>query len=95
MRWKFNLPEAPPLWRGMGKVGQKLHESNVCSFGEQISHIGRCFNYDMCCEANNECKTVESSKFRCYWPRSTDSQSFYAWQLEWLLTTPTKRRGIY
>ena len=53
------------LWRGMGTVGQKLQESNVCSLGEQISYRGRFFSYDVYCGAKIECKTVDSRKFGC------------------------------
>ena len=36
------------LWRSMGAVAQKLQESNVCCVGQQISHRGRSYNYDVC-----------------------------------------------
>ena len=53
------------LWRSMGAVGEKLQESNVCSIGEQISHRGRSFNNDVHRWADFECKTFDSSQFRC------------------------------
>ena len=53
------------LWRGMGAIGQKLQDGNVCSLGEQGSHRGRSCNNDVYCGAKIECETVDSRKFRC------------------------------
>ena len=53
------------LYRGMGTVVQKLQESNVCSAGEEMSHLGRSLDYNVYNGAIIECETVDRSKFRC------------------------------
>ena len=64
IRWKFN-PPAAPHFGSVGKTGQKLHESNVRSVGEPINY-GRCsFNKNVCCSADVECNTLDTSQFGC------------------------------
>ena len=64
IRWKFKPPASTSIWWSMGTVGEKLQESNVCSFGEHISQRECSLNYDVYCIADVERKTFDSSQFR-------------------------------
>ena len=69
--WKFSTTS---LW-SIGTVGQKLQECIFCGIAEQIS-CGCSFKKAAYCWANIECRSVDTSQFRCYWHRSTDPLSF-------------------
>ena len=92
---EFQPDRRNSLWKRMWTVGEKLQESNIYSFGEQISHRGHSFNCDVYCRADIERKTVDSSQFWCKRLGSIDAQSLLAWQQERLLTLSTKRRRIF